>query len=820
MAIKKIADYKDGKYRSFPSESIDKYKLKEKDYFLDYCKSFLHLYTNPRAGALVRHESSYLRMLEKYATGEQGATLVKEKLLRKNKNGDFYGKMGKVFQTYDILPEMLDVIFSINAKQSYAVSTLAYDDISSHTKEIQKSVVKFLLDRNTRVLMEKLELSQEGVSLSEAELAVYTEADVDAIFDSGGIQLDWEMAAKAVCNNVYVDSNAKKIENKCTEELLKWGFTAVRSYIDKSTGTPKIRNVDMKNLIVRDSKDNEFSDMTRFAEVRWISLIELKELCPSLTRDQYQEIIEGAGTYEINSHFANYFTEDNISGFYNGQSSLFDEIQVPILDAQWLANDVEHSLYFKKSDRVNRSKKVRPNIELSKKEVRNGDYIDKKKFVKRYDAIWLIGSDILLEYGVAKSNSYYGPKGNRTPRLDLSIIKTGKKSLVDRCRNFVEDINLLVAKLRHAIATLPPAPQLIVYQHALRGVNLNGKAQSAADLIRGLIEEGILVANGQDDKGNFISGNGGKAVENLNLHVIEQVTTYSNEIQANINRMRHVIGLPEGMDGTAGNPYQGLGKTQLAAMGSSNATFPVLSLIGPLFSKALLNCVGAYQALATDGDIELKDISVSEHASRIFKLSKNFSEADYNVKFTYAPNDEDKEFILNKLVELAAIHKQSNGAMGIQDSEYMMLYRLVKADRFEHAIRMLARFERLRKAEAEIRSQKLQEQNGQIQMQSTQVSEQEKRNTITAKAEEDRKTVILEKGLESINDSRDAMVESSATGEQKTVSAGVVESQKEEAHNQIAPVLTQVMGTIEEQNAVKEAQAQQAMAEQEQAQQA
>lgn len=816
MAIKKIADYQDGKYRSFPSESIEKYKLKEKDYFLDYCKSFLHLYTNSNSRALVRYESEYLSMLERYATGEQGAKLVKEKLLRKDKTtGQFYGKMGKVFQTYDILPEMLDVIFSINAKQSYSISTLAYDDISSQTKETQKAIVKYLLDRNTRLLLEKLELTQEGVSLSQAEQEVYSEDDVDAIFDSGGIQLDWEMAAKAVCNNVYVDSNAKKIENRCTEELLKWGFTAVRSYIDKSTGTPKLRNVDMRNLIIENSKENDFSDKKRFAEVRWISLIELKELCPSLTYDQYEEIIDGAGTYSINSHFKNYMNEENYRGFYNGSSSLFDDIQVPILDAQWLATDVEHSLYFKKND-IEVSKKVKPGTELSRKEIKNKNYIEKKKFVKRYDAIWLIGSDILLEYGVAKSNCYYGPKGNRTPRLDLSIIKTGKKSLVDRCRNFVEDINLLVAKLRHAIATLPPAPQLVVYQHALRGVSLNGKPQQAADLIRGLIEEGILVANGQNEKGEFISANGGKAVENLNLHVIEQVTTYSNEIQANINRMRHVLGLPEGLDGTAGNPYQGVGKQQLAAMGSSNATFPILSLIGPLFSEAFLNCVGAYQALATDKEIDLKDMSVSEHASRIFKLSKNFSSADFNIKFSYAPNDEDKEFLINKIVELAAIHKSSNGAMGIQDSEYLMLYRLIKADRFEHAIRMLARFERLRKAEARITSQQLQEQNGQIQMQSTQVSEQEKRSTIIAKADEDRKTVLLEKGLDSINESRKAMVDASATGEQGNTSPQVVETQKEEAESQIVPVLGQVIGNIEEQNAAKAAQMQQAMAEQEQ----
>lgn len=815
MAIKRIPDYKSENFRSFPSESIEKYKLKEKDYFLDYCKSFLHLYTSGRSRALVRHKSEYLTKLDAYSTGEQGNRLVKEKLLRYDKQQQkFYGKMGKVFQTYDLLPEMLDVIYSINAKQKYGISSIAIDEISTQTREVQKSMIKFLMDRNTQVLFEKLGVKGTEGQLSEAEMRTYTEADIDAIFDSGGIQLDWEMAAKAACNNVALASDAKEVENQCTEELIKWGFTAVRPYIDKSTNQPRIRNVDMKNLIIEDSKRKSFSDITRFAEIRWISLIELKELCPSLTYDQYKDIIEGSFGYTENELFKNSFSDESVSSFFNGQSSLFDDIRVPILEAQWLANDVEHSLYFKRNN-ADARKSVKPGTKLSKKEKRNKDYITQKKFIKRYDAVWLIGSDILLEYGVAKSNSYYGPKGNKTPRLDISIIKTGKKSLVARCVNFVEDINLLVVKLRNAIATLPPAPQLVIYQHALRGVSLNGKPQQAADLIRGLIEEGILVANGQDEKGNFVSANGGKAVDNLNLHVIEQINAYSNEIQANIGRIRQVLGLPEGLDGTAGNPYQGVGKQQLAAMGSSNATFPILSLIGPLFEKAYSISVGQYQALCTDKDINIKDLSLSERASKIFKLSKNFSQAEFNIKLTYAPTDEEKEFMINKVVELEANYKGSGGAIGIRTSEYLILIRLIKADRIEEAIRNIARFERLREAEAEIKSARLQEQNGEIQMQAGRAVEEEKRNTIGAKGIEDRKNTVLSKGLDAINDARSS-TNASNSSSGVTPSGDLTEVNKAEAINQVAPLLEEIAVDLEEEKAKKEAEMQAAMQEQEQ----
>lgn len=812
MAIKRIADYKENRYRSFPSESIPKYEKKESNYYLDMCKAFLHSYTNESANSLVKYKSHHLAKLEAYANGTQGNKLVKDKLLRMDKQtGKHYGKMGKVFQTYDLLPEMLDVIYSINAKQKYAISTIAIDEISTAARKLEAGMVKFLMDRNTQAILDKLGHKMVP-DIDENEMALYTDADIDALFESGGIQLDWEMAAKAACNSVALNSQVKEVENRNTEELIKWGFTAVRPYIDKSTNRPKIRNVDMKNLIVRDSKYNDFRDITRFAEIRWISLIELKELCPSLNYDQYVDIIEGAVGYQGNEIYASYLQENNFRDFYHGESSLMDEIQIPILEAQWLANDVEHRLYFEKYGQE-RSKVVSSNTELSKKEKKNNNSISKKKFVKRYDAVWLIGSDILLEYGPAKSNSYYGPKGNRVPRLDISIVKTGKKSIVERCVNFVEDINLAVTKLRSAIATLPPAPMLIVYQHALRNVKINKKEQTAADLIRGLIEEGVMVVNGQDEKGNFNTANGGKAVENLNINVAEQVVTFTNEIQAKIAMIRQVIGLPEGLDGTSGNPYQALGQTQMAAAASSNATFPVLSPISPLYERAYSISIGQYQALATDEDIEIQDLSLSERAANVFKLSKEFTQADFNIKLVYAPNDQEKEFMITKIVELEAAYTASGGAAGLRTSEYLILYRLIQADRIEEAIRTIAKFERLRQIEADKRSQALQQQNGQIQQDSARVSEEEKRSTLLAKGEEDRKNILLEKGLDSLNKTRDAEV-SSHDREGSGIPTAIADRVKQEVAAQISPMVEDIFMKLEEERMAREAQQQQAIEEQ------
>lgn len=820
MAIKRINNYKDShRDAAFPNEESEKYFDKDKNYYLDVCKSMLYSFTNERGNSLIKYRSSHLKMLERYFNGTQGNTKVKEKLLRRDKrSGAFYGKMKKVFQTYDVLPEMLDVVFSINAKQSYTISSVAVDDVSGKTREVQKNLVKFLLDKRTQYLFEKLEMKMTP-NFSEEELTLYTDAEIDLLYDTGGVQLDWEMAAKAACNTISLNSDIKAVENRCTQELIKWGFTATRTYLDKSTNEPKIRNVDIPNLIIPKPKYVDGRDITRFGEIRWISLTELRQICPSLTRDQYVDIIEGALGYTENSYLSDFYTSDeDINGFYDGSNTVLGEIQVPILDAQWLANDVQYRLYYEKYD-SEFSKKVSRKTELSRSEKKKGNRIDKKKFIKRYEAVWLIGSDILLEYGEAKSNHYYGKKGNKTPYLDLSFYSTGKKSITERCVPFVEDINLAVVKLRQAIATLPPAPQLVIYKHALRNVVLNGKKQTGEDLVQGLIEDGVLVVNGEDEKGNPIFQNGGKAVDNLNLNVAEQIATYSNQILTNVNMIRQVIGLPEGLDGTSGNPYQGLGKQQLAAAASSNALFPTLSPIGPLFEKAFRIGVGYYQVLSSEKDIELQDISLSETSAKVFNLSKEFSSKDFKIKFTYAPNDEEKQFMLEKMLELERNYAASGGNLGLTTSEYFIISRLIKSDRIEEAIRQLARFEKIRKIEADRRSAMLQEQNASVSRDAGIAVEQEKQKTIQAKGEEDRKTAAVKSGLDSFFNASLEKVKQSA-GESGNVDDNAVEEVDDKVMTTLGPVIeNMIRKVLQEQEAEAQAQAEQAAQEQAEMQQ-
>lgn len=742
MAIKSLRSYESAKYRSLPR---DKGRKKDKEYCQAYASAVWHRYITGYNSEL-KYESSHLSILEKYAEGTQGARKVKEKMLRQQKDGTFKGFTKDVFQTFDILPELIDIMMANNMKADYRPSAIAIDKASLEDKDMELGMAKFLVQEQTKEFLGYMGLKIESV-LTDEEIAVYNDSDIDVLFKTGGIQLQREMDAVASCNDAMVSSNHKEIENQNTYDLIRYAIAATKTYIDHSEDNVKYEYVDPKNLVIPRSKYNDFRDISYAGQWKFMRIHEIISQCPSIRPDQIRELIENRGAY--NKDFGAVYSE--LDGYINGHNDVFDEYLVPVLDLQWLASDEEVYLQTPVSNGGFMYKEVKNNYKLDKKQNRNGSKLDRKKYIKRYTAVWVIGSDIMLEYGPEKDNTYYGPKGKRIPTLDYTIQKTGKKSLVDRARTIVDDINLNVAKHRSAIASLPPGPGLIIYEHALQNIKFGKKLQSPRDLIDGLVEGGVLVVNGRDSKGNYIASNGGKAVDQIPPFAMQQIAVFGAEIQNQVNRLRQVLGLPEGLDGTTGSPYTGVGQVQLAAMASSNALFPTLSQVGPLFTNTLEKCVLKWQLLSKKGVVELKNAKSSSQY-KVLSLSKDFSNYDFKIKVVFAPTEEEKAFLIQQVNEMAQAYVQTNGNIGCSKAEFFMLYKLIKSNLLDEAMYQVARIEKLREQNT-IRQQQAQIQaNAQQNNQSIQLNNQAAMQQMAEKGRQDRLNESAKVADETIKD--------------------------------------------------------------------
>lgn len=607
-------------------------------------------------------------------------------------------------------------------------------------------MAKFLVQEETKSFLKYMGLKIESV-LTDEELAVYNDTDIEVLFKTGGIQLQREMDAVAACNDTMVSSHHKEIENQNTFDLIRYGIAATKVYIDHSEDNVKYEYVDPQKMIIPSSKYNDFRDISYAGQWKFMRLHEIISQCKSIRPEQIRELIENRGAF--NKDFGTVY--DEMEGYLAGNNSVFDEYLIPVVDIDWLATDEEAYLQLSTSNGGYDYKQVKSDYKLDKKQKKNNSKIDRKKYVKKYHALWVIGSEILLDYGPAKDNTYYGPKGKRIPALDYTIVKTGKKSLVARAMTPVDDINLNVAKHRSAIASLPPGPGLIIYEHALQNIKFGKKMQSPRDLIDGLVEGGVLVVNGRDSKGNYIVANGGKAVDSIPPFAMQQIAVFGTEIANQVNRLRQVLGLPEGLDGTTGSPYTGVGQVQLAAAASSNALFPTLSPIGPLYEHTLEKSVLKWQILSKKGNIELGNTKTSSDF-KVLALSKDFSNYDFKIKIVFSPTEEEKAFLLEQINQMAVAYVQTNGNIGCSKAEFFMLYKLIKSNLLDEAMYQVARIEKLRE-QTNMKLQQAQiEANAEQNNQSIQLSNKAAKEQINEQAKLERLNKSAETADETIKD--------------------------------------------------------------------
>lgn len=745
MAYTQLKDYKTaGKY-NYPEDKIDPALKKQKEWYIAVMSAMLNDYTNNRCEIPFDFKSKYdFDTLRLYMLGQQGTQNLKKQMLsEKNmKNGLYKTFIKGDWRVLDILSERIDVIKSQNQRANNEVSAYCSDFDSIKAKDADKNLLKYLMEEQTKEFLERTGFKPD-MPVDANALGIKTAADVDNFFDGGQYVMWHELAAIAACNDAKQASGYKGIENRVTDDLICCAIAGVKAFIDEREGMPKFRYANPKYAIIPFSEYYDFRDATRFAELREISIAEVSQIAPHLTAKELCEIAQNFAYLPSNLDIRDKigFLDPNAIGYgangnYATDNNSLMRAKVLVMDAQWLSAD--HETYLKSKDRDtngNIFKKVKFGYELDKRESKRGDTIEKKTPIKKYEAVWLVGSEVLLQYGQAET---FG----RIPKLDYYWAKTGSQSLIERCIPHVDDINMAVIKLRNAIATLPPAPRMIIRQSALDGVTLGGQRQTPDDLIQMLIERGVIVISDTDDHGNPIFQNG-RAVEFITTNIAEDINVFTAVIREGTARIGEVLGLPQGLDGSNPQQYTGLGKLELAAGASSNALYPTLGRLTDIFEPMFNGIVRMRQALAKRKESTVAFNPLGQRNKTIFKLAGLFTTADFNIKLVVGPTDDQKAQLLAKLAEQGKAYDASNGVMGVSAAEYLMLYDLVMAGNIKLAMFKMAQIQTQRRADAAAKQAADQAWNIKSQTASSRTAEAERRATSVEEERNKQRTAIV-----------------------------------------------------------------------------
>lgn len=705
MNYLKPEQYKGQRYKyPYPSDEINPQLKRQKEYFLCVANSMMADYASNTCYVPFEFGSKRtFSELRAYATGQQSANKIKKSLIgeKRKKDGKFVTKMNVSFDTYYKLPQLFDIMREKNMRQEYDVEVNCIDEGSIAAKEAEKATLKFLLDESTKEFLNKAKY-KPNFEVNPEQLGLMSESDVDMYFETGGYTLPRETACLAACKKTKMVSDYMVLQDATFDDLITntQGLTGWKTYIDKSTMIPMIEKLDVEQCVIPFSKRNDFGDITRAGHLKYMTIADIRKSNPKFTsadllylakqfswlNPEYTSLLGNRGYYDRSymSGMATDYDVDPVS-----------RCKVLVLDHQWLSVDIETNLKNITGTGQVRYKPVAFDYVADEKSKKKGDKVIKKRVIKKYYSEWIVGTDMFVDYGVCKDVVYYGQDGNKTPKLDFFFVKTGNASLVERGIAIVDDIDMLLVKHRNTLATLPASPAMAIQKDLLENVMLNGILQQPDDIIQGLIERGVLYYNGLDDHGKPLYFAGGqKPIDFMDItKVAGMLSVISNEIAVKINELKEVLGLQNGADAGGSSPYQGLGQTQLAFQAANASLYPTFKAYNYLFKAAFTDIIKKWQIVAKDNDLKVSYSVLGTKNLAIFRLDKNFTEAEFNNDIVIAASQEEKQNLMMYIAQQRDLGTQTGGEQGLNASEFLYLYMKIMAGSIKEAYWVMAQIE-------------------------------------------------------------------------------------------------------------------------------
>lgn len=700
MVFEKVEDYRGARAnKPMPPDKTDVSKKREADYYIQVGESLLADFASDATLIPFKwYNSRSIQELRDYATGRQSPDKIKKYILnekRKTPDGRYITAMNISWEGYDKLAQMFDIMRSKNLNHEYDVDITCVDPESIAAQEQQRAALKFLVDENTKDFLSRASFKPE-MEIDPNEIGLRNARQVDIFMDTGGYAHKWQIAAIAACHKTKMVSDYKEQQDLCMDDLIvnPMGITGMRTYIEKSTGLPKIRRVDVQRAIVPYYKGiSSKGKISRAGEIIDMTMADIRDHAPHLTDS---EIVYIAKKYTWNNEGYSRIL-DRVNS--QGMSSVCDDIsqmRVKVLDFEFLSTDIDR---FIKNDR-GLFKRCPSDYRITARDKKNGDKIVEKKVVRKYYAKWIIGTKILLDYGPVEDQVYYGPDGNKTPQIDFYFVNHGNKSLIERCVAIVDDMNMILVKHRNVWATLPAAPGMVIQKNLIENVFLNGKKQTPEGLLQAMIERGVLFYDALDDFGKPLHPAGGqKPIDYLNLsNIAALLSVCTAELQVKVNELREVLGLSQGADGGERSPYMGLGEQQLAIEQSNASLAPTFNAYRYLFKAVFDDVIKKWQIVAQKKKgIKLGYSALGNKNMRILELAKDFSAVDFNCEVTIGATHEDKMALLAELRELRL---PPNGGVGITYAQYIYVRDRITSGNIKEAQAVMALFETQQREEA------------------------------------------------------------------------------------------------------------------------
>jgi len=459
-----------------------------------------------------------------------------------------------------IAPKFIQVMIGGFMKREEKVRVSAIDPISTNKKKYEREEAEFRMNFGDEVRQ-----VEEAAGLKLIPDNAYTPEDYEELdlFFGGQYQLPEEIMFEKGITAVLDTSGWDVIKRKLLEDMIEVGLACTKVTSSRD-GKITIRRVIPENLIYSYSDYDDFRDMSFIGEVIAMKISDLREMYPNLDEEKFFKVSQKSKNYTSSVKWEEKFR-------YNVDRP-YDDWTVDVLDFE--IRTVDSMIY---QARINKF----GNLIVEKKDKEPQKIGDNKEIIRKtmkvnYRGVYVMNSDIMLEWGIAKnmikpsiakelSDVFFSYSLYMHENLDLENM-----AIPERMETSIRQMTLAHLKIQQLVAKLRPSG-LIIDIDALSDISLGqGKNVTPMEIQQIYDQTGNIYYRRKSEDGDQMNGVPiSEAPNSGSIGQIQELITVYNHY---LTRLRDEIGVNEYREGASVNPKLGLGIQRSQVEASNNAT--------------------------------------------------------------------------------------------------------------------------------------------------------------------------------------------------------------------------------------------------------
>lgn len=677
---------KDQQGVEYPVEpgSPDWYKSQMQWLFWSYANNFTDLNYSNRLDMILNRL---------YSQGRQPISKYTGAWLRNGKENRRVTWANISFDIFAIIPKFKNYVIGSFNKIDYTVQANCVDENAGTERE--EKIWKEAIEQEDEFYSKAHEMLGQDKPQAQLPFIPKNKEQAKMLMDMGFVKLISEAQLEELLRQSAEDSRWDEvIKTKLHEDAFDLGRMAVKTYVDPVTKRVMTRYADPVNMIIRyRMRDTFYQNISYAAEMVPFTLGDLRAY--GIKDDELRKAAQFYG-----GMFGNIA--------YNPQGDWFNpcwyDYNVYVMDCDFEATDFQRHQFID-FDQTNETKdKVSPD-----------DNTTVTEYPKWHRGKWVIGTDIIFDYGLQYDIPYFQDK---RPESLYSIVRTSERSPVSLIISDADDAQNLTLRKRAALAKMRP-PGTIWDKNALQELEVGGNKFNWLDQINMFNQTGdALIAQPTTPTGQAIPGVPPPFYENKGGMGV--LADYRAELDAIVANMASKLGIAEPIGGNSIDPNAPVGSTQIALEGTNNVMRPMLMGYQSVKKQSFGKMAYIYEIRDKANLLSNYNGIIGTHGVDLLKF---VNQRFFGINVDVLVDEQTK----NDVLAAAKISLQAAkaGGAGIDDSDYFAILRLVNQGLYKSAELYLGYKSNLKEQKA----QALQAQNMEENRKTAIATEEAKRQT-------------------------------------------------------------------------------------------